>query len=50
MLDSVRVDYYGQFTPLAQMANVGVPEPRLITVKPWDKSMVHRRGEGDSRE
>lgn len=40
MLDSIRVDYYGQFTPLAQMANVGVPEPRLITVKPWDKSMV----------
>lgn len=40
MLDSIRVDYYGQFTPLSQMANVGVPEPRLITVKPWDKSMV----------
>jgi ribosome recycling factor len=40
MLDSIRVDYYGQSTPLSQMANVGVPEPRLITVKPWDKSMV----------
>ena len=40
MLDSIRVDYYGQTTPLTQMATVGVPEPRLITVKPWDKSQV----------
>jgi ribosome recycling factor len=40
MLDGVRVDYYGQTTPLSQMATVSVPEPRLITVKPWDKSQV----------
>jgi ribosome recycling factor len=40
MLDSIRVDYYGQKTPLAQMANVNVPEPRMLTVKPWDKSQV----------
>jgi ribosome recycling factor len=40
MLDSVRVDYYGTPTPLAQMANVSVPEPRLLIVKPWDKSQV----------
>jgi ribosome recycling factor len=40
MLDSLRVDYYGQQTPLSQMATVNVPEPRLITVKPWDKSQV----------
>ncbi|MBK7399230.1 MAG: ribosome recycling factor [Myxococcales bacterium] len=40
MLDSVRVDYYGTATPLAQMANISVPEPRLITVKPWDRSQV----------
>ncbi len=40
MLDSIRVDYYGQSTPLPQMATIGVPEPRLITVKPWDKSRV----------
>ncbi|HYQ40816.1 MAG TPA: ribosome recycling factor [Polyangiaceae bacterium] len=40
MLDSIRVDYYGQVTPLAQMATVAVPEPRLLTVKPWDKSQV----------
>ena len=40
MLDGVRVDYYGTLTPLNQMANVNVPEPRLLTVKPWDKSQV----------
>lgn len=38
MLDSVKVDYYGAVTPLAQMATVNVPEARLITVKVWDKS------------
>lgn len=37
MLDSVRVDYYGVSTPLSQMATVAVPEPRLITVKAWEK-------------
>lgn len=40
LLDGIRVDYYGTHTPLAQMAHVNVPEPRLITVKPWDKSQV----------
>lgn len=40
MLDGIRVDYYGTPTPLAQMANVNVPEPRLLTVKPWDKGQV----------
>ena len=40
MLDGVKADYYGTPTPLAQMAHVNVPEPRLITVKPWDKTQV----------
>jgi ribosome recycling factor len=40
LLDSVRVEYYGSLTPIAQMANVGVPEPRLLTIKPWDKSQI----------
>ena len=40
MLDSVRVDNYGTPTPLAQCAALGVPEPRLITVKPWDKGII----------
>jgi ribosome recycling factor len=40
LLDSVRVDYYGTMTPLSQMAAVTTPEPRLIVVKPWDRSVV----------
>lgn len=40
LLDGIRVDYYGTMTPLNQMAHVNVPEPRLITVKPWDKSQI----------
>lgn len=40
MLDSIRVDYYGTKTPVSQMAAVGVPEPRLLTVKPWEKNQV----------
>ncbi len=40
LLDGIRVDYYGTATPLTQMAHVNVPEPRLITVKPWDKTQV----------
>ena len=40
LLEGVRVDYYGTMTPLSQMANVSVPEPRMLTVKPWDKSAI----------
>ena len=40
MLDSIKVSYYGTPTPLAQCAAVAVPEARLITVKPWDKSIM----------
>ena len=40
LLDGIRVDYYGSVTPLSQMAHVNVPEARLITVKPWDKTQV----------
>jgi len=40
LLDGVKVDYYGTLTPLSQMAHINVPEPRLITVKPWDKTQV----------
>jgi ribosome recycling factor len=41
MLDSLRVDYYGAVTPLSQMATVSSPEARLLTVKPWDKSVLN---------
>lgn len=40
MLDSIRVDYYGTPTPLQQMANISVPEPRLITIKAWEKGQT----------
>ena len=40
ILDRVRVDYYGTPTPISQMANVGVPDASLLTVKPWEKSQV----------
>ncbi len=40
MLDGVKVDYYGTPTPLASAPPSAVPEPRLITVKPWDKSII----------
>jgi len=40
MLDGIRVDYYGVPTPIGQMATVSVPEPRLITVKPWEKGQT----------
>lgn len=40
LFDDIRVDYYGTPTPLNQMATLSVPEPRLITIQPWDTSMI----------
>jgi ribosome recycling factor len=40
MLDGVRVDYYGTPTPVNQVASVAVVDARLITIKPWEKSMI----------
>jgi ribosome recycling factor len=40
VLDGIRVDYYGTPTPLSGVANLSAPEPRLITVKPWDKGVL----------
>jgi ribosome recycling factor len=40
LLDRVHVDYYGTSTPLNQLANVAAPEPRLITVQPYDKTAL----------
>lgn len=40
MLDGITVDYYGNPTPIAQVANLKVPEASLIVAEPWDKSMV----------
>ena len=40
VLDKLRVDYYGTPTPILQVANVSVPEPRMIQIQPWEASMV----------
>ena len=40
LLDSIRVDYYGTPTPVAQMASVTIPEPRLLVIKPWEKGQI----------
>ena len=40
LLESIRIDYYGTPTPLSQMASVSVPEPRMLTVKPWDRTQL----------
>lgn len=40
VLDRVMVDYYGVPTPVNQMANVSVPEPRMLTIQPYDKSTL----------
>ncbi len=40
VLNKITVDYYGVATPLQQVANVSVPEPRMIQIQPWEKSML----------
>ena len=40
VLDKIRVDYYGTPTPIQQVANVNVPEPRMIQIQPWEPSLV----------
>ena len=40
ILDAVRVDYYGNPTPLNQVANLSVPEPTLIVIQPWDPTVI----------
>lgn len=40
VLDKLRVDYYGTPTPIQQLANVSVPEARMIQIAPWDKKLI----------
>ena len=40
VLDKLRIDYYGSPTPIQQLANVTVPEPRMIQIQPWEPSLV----------
>jgi ribosome recycling factor len=40
MLDGIRVNHYGTPTPLQQVGSVSIPEPRLIVIQPWERSML----------
>ena len=40
MLNKIKVDYYGTPTPIQQVANVSVPEARMIQIQPWEKNML----------
>lgn len=40
ILDKIRVDYWGTPTPLQQVANVSVPEARMIQIQPWESSLI----------
>ena len=40
VLDKLRVDYYGTPTPIQQVGNVTIPEPRVIQIAPWEKTMI----------
>lgn len=40
LLEKVRVDYYGTPTPVNQVATISVPEPRLLVIQPWDKTVL----------
>ena len=40
ILDDVKVDYYGTLTPLNQVATLNIPEPRMITIAPWESKII----------
>lgn len=40
VLDKVKVDYYGTPTPIQQVGNLSIPEPRIIVIQPWEKSLL----------
>ena len=40
LFDKIRVDYYGEKSPLGQVANISIPEARLIVIQPWDKNLI----------
>ena len=47
ILDKLTVDYYGMPTPIQQVANISVPEARMIQIQPWEKSMVREIEKAD---
>lgn len=41
LVENILVDYYGVKTPLKQLASISAPEPRLLTIEPWDKNALN---------
>ncbi len=41
MLDDVRIDYYGNMSPLSQVATLRAPDPRMITIQPWESTIIN---------
>lgn len=40
LFDKIRVDYYGDKTPISQVATISIPEARLVVIQPWDKALI----------
>ena len=40
LFEKIKVDYYGQMTPLSQVSNISIPEARLVVIQPWDKNLI----------
>src|SRR5664279_1663469 len=40
LLDGIAIDYYGTMTPIQQLANLSVPEPRQIVIQPWEQKII----------
>jgi ribosome recycling factor len=40
MLDTLKVDYYGNPTPVSQIANISTPEPQMLAISPWEKNLI----------
>lgn len=41
LLENIKIEYYGEKTPLRQVAGIQIPEPRLIVIQPWDKTIIN---------
>ena len=50
MVERITVDYYGTQTPLNQVAGISTPDPHLIVIQPWDRSVLVGDREGDHEE
>lgn len=40
ILDGINIDYYGTLTPLSQVSNINTPDPKTVSIQPWEKSLI----------